>query len=111
MTQKPPPYYQAAHFANKTQAGQVYTPLQQLVFEEQESCDLSVYRVKITEGWHVVVLGERPRNDLHLRIEALLTNGTLVTLRSDVLDYLQDRRAQVTQLAPWVERHVDVPDE
>jgi len=111
MTQKPPPYYQAACFANKAQAGQVYTPLQQLVFEEQENCDLSVYRVKFTEGWHVVVLGEKPKDQLHQRIEALLTNGTLVTLRSDVLDYLQSRRAQASQIAPWVERHVIEPDE
>ena len=103
------PYYQAARFMNKAKAGQVYTPLQQMVFKE--ACDLSVYRLKITEGWHVVVLGERPNNQLRQRIEALLTNGTLVTLRPDVLAYLQSRRAQATQIAPWVERHLDVPDE
>ena len=109
MTQQSAPYYQAARFANKAKAGQVYTPLQQIVFEED--CDLSAYRLKITEGWHVVVLGERPNDQLHQRIEALLTNGTLVTLRPDVLAYLQSRRAQATQIGPWVERHLDVPDE
>jgi hypothetical protein len=109
MTQQAPPYYQAARFANKAKAGQVYTPLQEIVFEED--CDLSAYRLKITEGRHVVVLGERPNDQLHQRIEALLTHGTLVTLRPDVLDYLQSRRAQATQIGPWVERHVDVPDE
>src|SRR5947208_14180610 len=111
MTQEPIPYYLAARFANKATAGQVYTPLQEMIFEEQEHCDLSAYRFKITEGWHVVVLGERPSDQLHQRIEALLTNGTLVTLRPDVLDYLQSRRAQATQIGPWVERHLDVPDE
>ena len=105
------PYYQAARFDNKAKAGGVYTPLQQMIFEEQEHCDLSAYRIKITEGWHVVVLGERPNDALSQRIEALLTNGTLVTLRPDVLAYLQSRRAQATQIAPWVERHLDVPDE
>ena len=103
------PYYQAARFMNKAKAGQVYTPLQQIVFKEE--CDLSVYRFKIAEGWHVVVLGERPNNQLQQRIEALLTNGTIVTLRPDVLDYLQSRRAQATQIGPWVERHLHVPDE
>ena len=103
------PYYQAARFDTKAKAGGVYTPLQQIVFDED--CDLSVYRLKITEGWHVVVLGERPNDALSQRIEALLTQGTLVTLRPDVLGYLQSRRAQATQIAPWVERHLDVPDE
>jgi hypothetical protein len=105
------PYYQAARFDNKAKAGTVYTPLQQMIFEEQEHCDLSAYRIKITEGWHVVVVGERPPESLHQRIEALLTQGTLVTLRPDVLGYLQARRVQASQLAPWVERHLDIPDE
>jgi hypothetical protein len=109
MTQQATPYYQAARFANKAKAGQVYTPLQEIIF--QENCDLSAYRFRITEGWYVVVLGEKPDDQLHQRMEALLTNGTLVTLRPDVLDYLQSRRAQASQIAPWVERHLDVPDE
>ena len=58
MAQAATPYYLAARFASKAKAGQVYTPLQEIVF--QEDCDLSVYRFKITEGWHVVVLEERP---------------------------------------------------
>ena len=109
MTQQSPPYYLAARFINKAKAGQVYTSLQEIIFKED--CDLSAYRLKITEGWHVVVLGEKPNDQLHYRIEALLTNGTLVTLRPDVLDYLQSRRAQASQIGPWVERHLDAPDE
>ena len=109
MTQEPAPYYLAARFDNKAKAGQVYTPLQQIVFEED--CDLSVYRFKITEGWHVVVLGERPNDQLHQRIEALLTNGTLVNLRSDVLAYLQRRRARAEKIAPWVEVHYQHEEE
>ena len=105
------PYYQAARFENKAKAGQVYTPLQELIFEEQENCDLSVYRLRITDGWHVVVVGERPAESLHQRIEALLTKGTLVTLPDDVLTYLQARRAQASQIAPWVEGHYDYPEE
>jgi hypothetical protein len=101
------PYYQAARFENKAKAGAVYTPLQEQIFEEQEHCDLSVYRIRITKGCHVVVVGERPPESLHLRIEAVLTHGTLVTLRPDVLGYLQARRTQATQIASWVEGHYD----
>ncbi len=99
------PYYQAARFPTEQKAGEVYFPIQQIIFEEQNECDLSAYRFKITEGWHVVVLGEKPPASLHLRIEALLTTGELVSVREDVLRYLQQRRAQATKIAPWVEGH------
>src|SRR3989442_13204183 len=105
------PYYQAARFENKAKAGAVYIPLQELIFDEQETCDLSAYRIKITEGWHVVVVGERPPESIQLRIEALLSHGIIVTLRPDVLRYLQARRAQASHIAPWVEVHYDHPEE
>ncbi len=109
MIQDTTPYYQAARFASKAKAGQVYTPLQEIIF--QEDCDLSAYRIRITEGWHVIVLGEKPSDQLHQRIEALLTNGTLVNLRSDVLAYLQRRRARAEKIAPWVEVHYQHEEE
>ena len=107
MTQQPVPYYRAARFASKDTAGRAYMPLQALVYDEQNVCDLSVFRFRITEGWHVVVLGKKPSNALCIRIEALLAKGTLVTLasRPDVLDYLQRRRARAENIAPWVEVH------
>jgi hypothetical protein len=98
-------------FPLKRQQEQIYTPLQQIVYDEQDTCDLSVYRLKLNDVWHVVVLGEKPSDVLYQRIEALLTNGTLVTLRPDALQYLQARRAQATLLAPWVEAHYDTPEE
>lgn len=110
MTQQDASFYLAARFKNKAAAGAVYTPLQQIVFTEQDNCDLSVYRLKINEGWHVVVVGEKPSDALSLRLETLLTQGMLVTLRPDVLSYLQDRRTQATYLAPWVERHYDTEE-
>ncbi len=103
-----PAYCWAARFAGKQEAGKVYTSLQEMVHEERNRCDLSVYRIKITEGWHVIVLGETPPEPLHLRIEAALTHGTLVNLRStrpDVISYLSDRRARIAPLAPWIEQH------
>ena len=68
------PYYQAARFMNKAKAGQVYTPLQEIVF--QEDCDLSVYRFKITEGWHVVVVGEVATDDAFVPAERTFVGAT-----------------------------------
>jgi hypothetical protein len=101
------PYYQAARFSTKEQAGAVY------FFEAKDDCDLSAYRIHITEGWHVVVVGEQPPEALHVQMEALLTQGTLVSLstRPDVLEYLHQRRVQATTLAPWVEAHYDHQEE
>ena len=110
----PDVYCLAARFADKTQAGRAYEPLQQLIFEERENCDLSAYRLHITEGWHVVVLGEKPSDALHTRIEALLSRGTgvhLFAMRPDVIEYLLGRRAKAVNIAPWVEVHRDIPPE
>jgi len=104
-------YYQAAHFTGLDIAGVTYFRLQQMVFEAKDDVDLSVYRLKLSGMWHVVVLGERPPPELHIRIEAELTNGTLVTLRDDAIRYLQERRARATLLGPWVERHYHLPKE
>jgi hypothetical protein len=108
------PYCQTARFDSKEKAGEVYFPIQVLIFEAQDDCDLSAYRLKITEGWHVVVLGEQPPETLYLSIEALLTQGTFVNLESirpDVFAYLQDRRAEAIQIAPWIEVHHDTKEE
>jgi len=99
------PFYQAARFPSKEAAGSIYFPLQQMVFAAHEDCDLSVYRIRHEGVWLVVVLGEPPPKALHLRIEAELTKGILVTLREDVLRFLQARRSQVAPFAPWVELH------
>jgi len=105
------PYYLAARFPNEKKAGTVYFPLQQMIFEARDDCDLSVFRFKHKSTWYVVVIGERPPESLHVAIEAQLTNGTLTTLDQDVLDYLQDRRARAIQLGPWVEGHYKNPEE
>jgi len=99
------PFYQAARFPSAEEVGSVYFPLQEMVFAAHDDCDLSVYRIRHEDVWLVVVLGEPPPKALHLRIEAELTKGALVTLRKDVLRFLQARRSQVAPLAPWVELH------
>ncbi len=99
------PFYLAARFPSKEAAGSVYFPLQEMVFAAHDDCDLSVYRIRHEGVWLVIVLGEAPPKALYLRIEAKLTKGTLVTLREDVLRFLQARRSNVAPLAPWVELH------
>ena len=99
------PYHLAARFPSEETAGLVYLPLQEMIFEAKDDCDLSAYRLAISGVWHVVVLGEEPPQDLHLKIEAQLTRGVLVTLRADALRYLFQRRTEATLLGPWVEGH------
>lgn len=99
------PYYQAARFPSAEKAGVAYFPLQQMIFEAQDDCDLSVYRFRHKGTWYVVVIGEKPPDSLHVAIEAQLTNGTLVTPDADVLSYLMKRRSKAIQLGPWVEGH------
>src|SRR5260370_32351570 len=83
------PFYLTARFPSAEEAGSVYFPLQEMVFAAHDDCDLSVYRIRHEGVWLVVVLGEPPPKELYLRIEAKLTNGTLVTLKKDVLRVLQ----------------------
>jgi hypothetical protein len=99
------PYYLAARFPNEQKAGAVYFPLQQMIFEAKDDCDLSVYRFRHKGTWYVVVIGDKPPDNLHVAIEAQLTNGTLATLDADVLSYLMKRRKKAIQLGPWVEGH------
>ncbi len=99
------PYYLAARFPNEKSAGDVYFPLQRMIFKAKDDCDLSVYRFKSKRIWYVVVIGEKPPDSLHVAIEGQLTNGTLVTLDADLLTYLMERRGEAIQLGPWVEVH------
>jgi hypothetical protein len=100
------PYYQAARFPNKSTAGAVYSVVQDILYKNVD-CDLSVYRLKQERTFIVVVIGEKPVESLHIAIEALLTNGVFVSLSADQLHYLQDRRAEATQLGSWVEAHYE----
>ena len=53
------PYYQAARFKNKKAAGAVYIVVQELIYQDID-CDLSAYRIKLNNVWHVIVIGEKP---------------------------------------------------
>jgi hypothetical protein len=52
------------------------------------------------------VLGEQPREDLEQRLQAILSRGEPASLPEEILKELKRRRAQPTELGPWVERHV-----
>ena len=104
------PYYQAARFHNKKAAGAVYDVIQDILYQNVD-CDLSAFRLKQERTFLVIVLGEKPPDSLHIALEALLTNGVLVSLSEDQLNYLQDRRAEATQLGSWVEAHYTVEGE
>jgi hypothetical protein len=104
MTQEQIPYYQASRYPNKQAAGKAYTQAQEVLRREVD-CDLSTYRFLTQSGWHVLVIGEKPDDRIHLELEALLTTGTLVTLPFDMLLPFLLRRQEQIQIAPWVEHH------
>jgi hypothetical protein len=114
MTQEPAPYYLAARYPNKTPAGKAYDPIQTIIFEED--CDLSAYHFfeQKERKWYVVVIGEEPSPQLQERLATILfslTRGQQVTLDSETLAVLMARRAQQTQIGPWVERHYHIDQE
>lgn len=110
MAQDAIPYYQAARFKNKKAAGAVYIVVQEFIYQDID-CDLSAYRIKLGNVWHVIVIGEKPSEGLHVEIEAQLTNGVLVTVDSDTLLFLMRRRGQAGQLGQWLEVHYSDDEE
>ena len=114
MKEELTPYYLAARYSNKNSAGKAYNPIQTIIFEED--CDLSAYRFfeQKERKWYVVVIGEEPSPQLHQRLATILftlTRGVRVTLDSETLAALMDRRAEQTQIGPWVERHYHIDQE
>src|SRR5437764_12794191 len=114
MKEELTPYSLAARYPNKTPAGKAYDPIQAIIFAED--CYLSAYRFfeQKERKWYVVVIGEEPSPQLHQRLETILfilTRGVRVTLDSGTLAALMARRAEQTQIGPWVERHYHLDQE
>jgi hypothetical protein len=108
------PYYQAARYPNKTAAGKAYTPIEQIIHEED--CDLSAYRylVPSEHKWYVVVIGEQPAPKLHERLKTILTTltrGESVSLDDATVIALLARRVQQIPKGPWVEGHYPLSEE
>jgi hypothetical protein len=102
--QEPVPYYRAARFRGEKPAGRAYNQAQAAIFTA-EDCDLSTYRFHLNKVWHVAVLGQAPPPELEQRLEHTLSGGEPTTLPEDMVRVLAGRRAQATQLGPWIERH------
>ena len=100
----PQPYCQAARFDGAQPARQVYQQLQALLYRTPEA-DLSVYRLQLDQINHVAVLGDPPAADLDQQIAALLAQGEPASLPTAALQALLERRRQMTQHGPWVEKH------
>jgi hypothetical protein len=97
------PYIRAARFRSERAAGHVYFQAQELLF--REPCDLSAYRLQLSQIWHVAVVGEAPPEDLHRRIERILSRGQSVELPEEIVQMLQERGAQMRRQGPWSEGH------
>ena len=106
--QEPPPYHVAAHYAEPQEqlSASAYNQTQRLI--ARENVDLSTYRLQlppIAPGWYVAVLGEPPSEEIHAQLLNILSSGEPTTLPAQVLNFLQERRRQASQIAPWVEGH------
>lgn len=99
------PYHRAARYADRQSSEAPYDQAQQAIYETP--CELSVYRLRFGPdlAWHVAALGEPPAEELHRRIEAILSTGEAVTLPDEMLIVLTQRRKEQSQQGPWVERH------
>ena len=97
------PYCLAVSYQQERRSRQAYDQAQALLFNE--ACELSAFRFYVGPTWYVAIIGEAPSPDLEIQLKHLLRRGEATTLSSAVIDQLQRRRAQATQLRPWVEGH------
>jgi hypothetical protein len=98
-----PQYAQAARYADEPEAGEAYFQAEAAIFGTNH--ELSAYRLKLEEIWHVAVLGDTPPEDFDQTIQAILSTGEPTALPPEILAYLNQRRLQARQLGSWVEGH------
>ena len=60
--QEPPPYRRAARFAGERPAGDAYFAMQRVIYEAPQPMDLSVYRLRLNDLWHVAAFQESECN-------------------------------------------------
>jgi hypothetical protein len=96
--QERPPYAQAARFPGERPAGQAYFQAQAAI--HQAECDLSAYRLKLDQVWHVAVVGQAPPEGLHAQLGAILAAGEPADLPPDIARFLHVRRVQAGKLGP-----------
>src|SRR5215213_11645393 len=96
-----PFYLQVARFNGERPAGRAYNQLQEAIFRSP-GCELSVFRLVLDRQWLVSVLGDPPDETLDRRIRQVLARGAPATLPEEILQELQRRRAEATNIGPWV---------
>ncbi len=96
-------YYRAARFTNESSAETPYLQLQDLVFSVDS--DLSVYRFRLGNVWHVAVVGDQPDESLGRQLQQILSPGKATELEPETLDLLFQRRAETMIPGGWIERH------
>ncbi len=100
---QPEAYVRAARFNHERDAGRAYDRSQDLVF--RAPCDLSAYRLQVSQVWHVAIVGETPPEDLNRRIERILSRGEPAALPDAVVEALLQRSAEARSRRPWTEGH------
>jgi hypothetical protein len=101
--QEPQHYTKAGRFPNQRSSGRAYNQAQETIF--RASCDLSSFRFQLQQEWHVAVLGMPPPPDVAQTIESIFMDSEPVTLPTEVLEQLLERRRQSIKRGPWIERH------
>ena len=100
-----PRYHQAARFADEGLAGIAYFAAQEAVAAHAGDVDLSAYRFQLNRVSHVIVLGDPPPTALHDQLRRILSSGEPAQLPEGLLKLLNARRAEATEVGPWVEGH------
>ena len=107
--QEPLDYYLAARFNTREEAGIPYYAIQETI--RKNKCDLSAYRFKqqwedaTYNPWYVVVVGEKPSDEVQASLNAALEQGEVTGLPEDAIDWLLDCRITQSIKGPWVEAH------
>jgi len=98
-----PEYSQTARYDDEQIAGEAYFQAQEAIYDTEH--ELSAYRLKLEEIWHVAVLGDSPPEEFQHTVQAILSAGEPASLPPEILTYLNQRRLQARKLGPWVEGH------
>jgi hypothetical protein len=107
--QEPIVYYLAARFNTREEAAVPYYAVQETI--RTKNCDLSAYRFKqqwedtTNKPWYVVIVGEKPSDDVQERQNTALGQGEMTGLPEEAVDGLLDRRITQCVKGPWVEAH------
>ena len=100
-----PPYQRAARFSGERPAGEAYFAVQRVIYDAPQPVDVSSFRLRLNNLWHVAALGVMPPATVLHAIESILSAGEPAELPAEVWQALHRRRAQATRLGPWIEAH------